>query len=437
MGLLCGACGGDEPVGREQLAAQAEETRTPGPLVGTNPLPENAANPLAATPVPAPDVEAAPVETAKLWYPHRDSLEMVAVMQKVGLAQNGNEVERIEAVVAAWIEADGVADERLMTFAQRDDLCPQTFGVDVTAGVAEVAICPADISDPLIEALRRTVSTASAGGDVVVLHGDGLHCVAPISPTDDPWPCLSHLDESSGRRCPLGPADTRAIVSGVDEWVNSRLAPSLSAPVVTQIPVGAELEVNLSTLRPDAEGLWWVTVRLPEHHRCASVAARFLTSKSVQISDVAPGVGFVFPATGVWRFQPPSTPIDAAVWQLEGTFATTISVQVLRGRWIDERLAAQLERFESEDYEFPEDWYRELSVTGADRAVRPVYTISGSGDIGVNEIWVEAGDFTLVAATSVYAEDLDTAPFDELEAFLTSITVDRDELADAFASAGE
>jgi hypothetical protein len=228
------------------------------------------------------------------------------------------------------------------------------------------------------------------------------------------------LDEN----CQDGGVGTQATVVGVVEYVRVREEPTTASEEIGRLGDGSTVAVYKDQLAYDGSDYWWVPVRLPAAGTCGNVAAEFLADESGRLDQQMPGVSFRPPGTGTWTFTDRTSLRDAIEGALDGLFFTRFSLTVADGTLIDELLAAQLAEFEEFDYDYPVEWNRNVLVPGADRAVRLVTVSSPSGDLGINRLLIEVGGFTLEATTSVYIEDLETAPLDELDAFLESVAID-------------
>jgi hypothetical protein len=211
----------------------------------------------------------------------------------------------------------------------------------------------------------------------------------------------------------------------VVEYVRVREEPTTASEEIDRLADGVTVPVFKDQLTYDGSDYWWVPVRLPASGTCGNVAAEFLADESGRLDQQMPGVSFRPPGTGTWTFTDRTSLRDPIEGAFDGLFFTRFSLTVADGTLIDELLAAQLAEFEEFDYDYPVDWNRDVVVPGADRAVRLVTVGSPSGDLAINRLLIEVGGFTLEANTSVYIEDLESAPFDELEAFLESIAIDR------------
>ncbi len=238
----------------------------------------------------------------------------------------------------------------------------------------------------------------------------------------------------AGVDCPAGQPVADATVSGVENWVRLRGAPSLDSEELGQVDVGTVLGTYPATLSYDGTRYWWVMVELPNSDRCAHVAAEFLANGGGRLDLQIPGVTFRTPRTGTWTFSERTTPRDPVEGFLDGAFYTSYSAFVFDGNLIEQKLAEQLQQFEEFAYDYPENWYSEVVVPGADRAVRVIATVSESGDILADRLLIEVGTYTIDASTSIYIEDLDKAPTEELEDFLVSFQIDPDTFVDRMSA---
>lgn len=225
--------------------------------------------------------------------------------------------------------------------------------------------------------------------------------------------------------CPDGLTATQATVIGVQDWVRIRLEPTVASEEIGRFDVGSTVAVLRDTLGYDGSDYWWVTVQVPATGGCGSVAGNFLTDGSGRLDQQIPGLSFQAPtSSGTWAYADRTSFRDPIDGSLDGAFFTHYTVTVADGLLIDERLAGQLKEFEDFDYDYPADWYREVTVPGADRAVRLIPVQSGSGDIVTDRLLVEIGQTTVEAFTDVYIEDLEFAPIDDLGTFLDSVSFD-------------
>ena len=226
--------------------------------------------------------------------------------------------------------------------------------------------------------------------------------------------------------CPDGLTVTQAVVIGVQDWVRIRLEPTTASEEIGRFDAGSNVGVLRDTLSYDGSDYWWVTVQMPATGGCGSVAANFLTDWSGRLDQQIPGLSFRAPtSSGTWAYADRTSFGDPIDGSLDGAFFTHYTVTVADGLLIDERLASQLKEFEDFDYDYPADWYREVTVPGADRAVRLIPVQSGSGDIVTDRLLIEIGQTTVEASTDVYIEDLELAPTDDLGTFLDSVTFDK------------
>ncbi|NNC93000.1 MAG: SH3 domain-containing protein [Acidimicrobiia bacterium] len=233
---------------------------------------------------------------------------------------------------------------------------------------------------------------------------------------------LEPLDET----CEDGGVGTTATVVGVVEYVRIREEPTTASDEIGQLSLGSTVAVYTDQLTYDGSEYWWVPVRVPAAGTCGSVAAEFLADDSGRLDQQIPGISFRPPTSGEWTFTDRTSLRDPVEGSLDGSFFTTFSVTVTDGTLIDQLLADQLAEFEEFEYDYPADWNIELSVAGADRAVRLIPISSPSGDLVIDRLLIEVFATTVEATTSVYVEDFDRAPLDELDAFLDSVAIDRD-----------
>lgn len=138
-----------------------------------------------------------------------------------------------------------------------------------------------------------------------------------------------------------------------------------------------------------------------------------------------PGLSFDLPGhPSHWQAQPRSAPDDDYEAHYRDTFATSLTVVIRAARTIDHTLEEQAAFYEEHDYDVPDPWYAEVSVSGADRAVQFGY-VSPSGDLGISTVVLEADGIPVEFTYSVYIEDGDRAPTPEQwMATVQSIQVD-------------
>jgi hypothetical protein len=234
--------------------------------------------------------------------------------------------------------------------------------------------------------------------------------------------------------CPNGLDPTTATVVGVEDYVRIRTEASTASAELGRLDAGSSTDAFGDSLSYDGSQYWWVAVQIPGSVACGSVAAKFLSDLSGRMDQQIPGLSFLAPtASGTWTYTDRTSLRDPIEGSLDGAFFTKYSVTVSDGLLIDQLLADQLSDFEAGDYDFPAEWNSEVDVPGADRAVRLIAVVSGSGDVTDNRLLIEVGDFTIEATTSVYIEDLDLAPVEAFNLFLESVELDRDTLLQALA----
>lgn len=247
---------------------------------------------------------------------------------------------------------------------------------------------------------------------------------APVSTTAPPTTTTT-LPSLPGA-CPDGLAATQATVIGVQDWVRIRLEPTTASEEIGRFDAGSTVSVFRETLSYDGSDYWWVAAPMPATGACGNVAAQFLTDGSGRLDQQIPGLSFQAPtSSGTWSYADRTSLSDPIEGSLDGAFFTAYSVTVTDGRLINQLLADQLSEFEEFDYDYPADWNSEVTIPGADRAVRLIPIGSPSGDVLINRLLVEIGETTIEASTSVYIEDLDRAPMDDLAAFLDSVAFDK------------
>ena len=225
--------------------------------------------------------------------------------------------------------------------------------------------------------------------------------------------------------CLDGAVGSEATVVGVVEYVRVRAASTTASDEIDRLGLGSTVTVFADELTYDGSDYWWVTVRLPAAGTCGSVAAEFLADESGRLDQQIPGLSFQAPtSSGTWSYPGRTSLRDPIEGSLEGAFFTKYSVTVTEGRRIDQLLADQLSDFQEFEYDYPAEWNSEVSVAGADRAVRLIPIASGSGDLITDRLLVEVGQTTVEASTTVYIEDLDDSPVDDLIVFLDSVAFD-------------
>jgi len=232
--------------------------------------------------------------------------------------------------------------------------------------------------------------------------------------------------------CPDGLVTTQAVVIGVQDWVRIRLASTTASDEIGRFDAGSAVTAYPETLSYDGSDYWWVRAQVPGTGGCGSVAAQFLTDGSGRLDQQIPGLTFEAPtASGTWTYADRTSLRDPIEGSLDGAFFTNYSVTVTEGRHIDQLLADQLSEFEEFEYEYPADWNSEITVPGADRAVRLITVASPSGDLVINRVLIEIAATTVEASTTVYIEDQDRAPIDDLDAFLDSLAFDKESFLQA------
>lgn len=233
------------------------------------------------------------------------------------------------------------------------------------------------------------------------------------------------VTEPSDGSCPADGTGTEATVVGVVEYVRIRSEPTTASAEIGQLELGTTVTAYTDELTYDGSDFWWVPVQVPGSATCGRVAAEFLADQSGPLDQQIAGVSFRPPSTGTWVYRDRTSLLDPVEALLDGALFTAFSLTREEGALIDDLLAAQLAEFEEFEYEYPEDWFQDVEIPGADRAVRLVTIASPSGDLAINRLLIEVGGSTLEASTSVYIEDLDLAPLDELDRFLESVSIDR------------
>lgn len=296
---------------------------------------------------------------------------------------------------------------------------------------------------------RRPVHTGAVLTALLVLAGCGSSSGDPaassttsVQPTGTSTtaPTATTTPETTTTVAPLeetcleGAVGSEATVVGVVDYVRIRMGPTTASDEIGRLSAGSTVAVYADELTYDGSDYWWVPVRIPAAGTCGNVAAEFLANESGRLDQQIPGVTYTAPtATGTWTYPDRTSVRDPVEGSLEGAFFTNYSVMVREGRLIDQLLADQLSEFEEFEYDYPADWNREVSVPGADRAVRLIPVASPSGDLIIDRLLIEVGDATVEASTSVYIEDADLAPVDDLQAFLDSVEIDPAKLLAAVA----
>ena len=310
---------------------------------------------------------------------------------------------------------------------------PSQLLVRLVATVVTLVVVGACSDDeaPLAEVGATAESVASSTEVSAKATTPPISTTAPLTGTNQttgggpsPTPLSLGPGGIGDGECPTGEGTTLAVVTGVEEWVRMRSGPSLEADEVGRLDVRAEVTAYPNSLTYDGSSYWWVTIAQPDTTSCVSVAASFLSDAKGTLERRLPGIEYTLPTTGTWVPSHTASYLDAYTWALDGAFLAEVAIDVEEATNIDERLAEQLAAYESDGYDVPEQWFEEVSIPGADRAVELTW-ISGSGDVGWGEVWVEVGPYALIVSRAVYIEDFETAPTDEMDRFLTSVKVDR------------
>ncbi|NNC42322.1 MAG: hypothetical protein HKO03_03655 [Acidimicrobiia bacterium] len=263
---------------------------------------------------------------------------------------------------------------------------------------SETTLRPAESSTSSTTVVEATSTTTSTSSTTTTLAPVGIDC-----PADQP--------------------PSQATVTGVDNWVRLRGDATVDSQELAKIDAGSVVETYPATLAYDGAEFWWVAVQQPDSTRCGYIAASFLSTESGRMDRQIPGVFYRIPKTGVWTFSERIMARDPVEGFLEGAFFTSYGTFVRDGKAIDQILAEQLQQFEDLGYDYPDPWYSEVVIPGADRAVRLIPTVSESGDILGDRLVMEVGNHTIDASTSVYIEDVELAPMAELEDFLVSFRI--------------
>jgi len=242
------------------------------------------------------------------------------------------------------------------------------------------------------ESFRQTMA---AGGfpDAALLDEGGQRCFGNTA-DDAPLSCLTAdviAALGPGVPCPTNGWQQRFTVRGVQDSVNGRVGRDLTSTVVRQFELGHDVYVYEANRAP-GDGYTWVTVQLPDSPRCVYVASDF-----VVIADGRPpaGIGFDLPTAGTWWMKAEHRLAQGetrTTWTQEDAFYTAVSIETDSGTSIDDYISDQEAEFER----------------------------------GSNEVLIEVSDYTIRAGSHVYIEDYPDAPIEELQAFVDSITIDRE-----------
>lgn len=286
----------------------------------------------------------------------------------------------------------------------------------LTLIVFTLAACGSSTGDTPESSTTSSQPTTSTTAPVVTTSSTTTTVVAPLNET-----------------CQDGAVGTEATVVGVVDYVRIRMEPTTASDEIGRLGLGSSVTVFADELTYDGSAYWWVTVRLPASGTCGSVAAEFLANQSGRLDQQIPGLSFQPPSAGTWMFTDRTSVRDPIEGALDGSFFTTFSVTVADGKLIDQRLADQLAEFQEFEYDYPAEWNSPATVPGADRAVRLIPVASPTGDLTINRLLIEVGETTLEATTSVYIEDLERAPLDELDAFLASVAINREAFLEAIS----
>jgi len=416
----------------------AEPTETASPTPAKQPT-DDAADPQDGPSDPAPDPT--PMTQVQLLFPRdpesfEDFLAMFPVDRVIYLDGADDPREVVAGTLMAW--ANGPTPEEL----DRGFVAPVTFdwsqcydSVVTPEFIGEtmvVTMCgnlgSAGIGQDAraVESFRQTMAAAGVS-DAVLLAEDGTWCYGVMG--DDPLSCLSDEQRQalgSGTPCPFGPDAQAGAITGVNEAVNARTAPSLDADIETMIPLGDEVTFFVPFSNVRNGGFTWFAVRPAGWMRCVWVASDFIATL-VPTEDQPPaGIAYELPVTGTWRITPDDNDLNATTWLLDGAFYTALSISVESGTNIQDYIAHQEGVFDEFDYDLPEVWYEEVELDGADRAIRPVVIADREGDVIFDQLFIEVDGYTITVSSDIYIEDYDNVPVDEMTAFVDSVLVDRD-----------
>lgn len=338
----------------------------------------------------------------------------MAVVLSFGAAACATEVPVAEVAAASNENAATVTSAASTSSLSTESPTPAP---EATAITPDVALSPA----PTDEASSSTDPTSTASANAA---RKAAEAPTPQSQEFPPTPpAWATCDSSTGT--------AQASVSGVNEWVRTRAGSSRNYDVVGQIDLGTTVTYFPDSLVYDGSEYWWVTVVDPQTNDCVSVAAAFLADPFGRLDRPYQGLAFSLPSTGIWNYRPGNA--DVHTWTLDGAVYTAVSVKVVDENQIDAQLADQLDAFEEWNYDYPEDWYQEVAITGADRAVRFVPIYSDSGDVADERLLIEVGPVTIVLGTSIYIEDVRSAPVDEIQNFLDSTQINRPQFLNSVA----
>ena len=309
-----------------------------------------------------------------------------------------------------------------------------------TEGHRELMSRPSNLPARLIISLfTMSLVAAACGSSSDEAAASSISPPASTTSTSEPVtttaPPTTTTVETSDARCPEGMTPSPATVVGVEEYVRIRLEATTASAELGRLNADSSTEVFADSLNFDGSEYWWVAVQIPGSATCGRVAAKFLSDQSGRMDQQIPGLYFLAPtASGTWTYADRISLRDPIEGSLDGAFFTQYSLTVSDGLLIDQLLADQLSDFQAGEYDYPAEWNSEVDVPGADRAVRLITVVSGSGDVADNRLLIEVGDFTIEARTSVYIEDLDLAPLEAFDLFLESIEFDRAVFLQAISS---
>ena len=435
--LLAGAC----REGNDSAATSAEAIETVVPeTIQDEPSHAPPAETSAPTAAPSPDALLADLDddpaTITVWYPRKpQSLDDFSITfpveRRIELGPDTNHEQRMQAIAAEW--AAGPTDAELAAGYVHPifDLrpfpdCSNPIAIEFVGDAAIASPCGYWTSDGvgadafLLASFNATMMGAGQTR-VAMLDTERRRCVGNES--DTPLSCLpeSATSDTTGNPCPVGRARIEATVSEVTEWARIRDAASLNGDELGQAALGQVMSLYPWTLRSDGSDFSWVVVELPDTpRRCGWMAAHLLSVRGTPLDTPIPGVDHTLPTEGIWNADRSNGRLDYASWQLDRTFATVLNLRV-EHRTIEE-LTTQ--RFDATGSPWIDG--EEIEVVGADLAVRPAYSVSDSGDGGVNEVWIQVGQLTVIGETYLYIEDLPDAPLEAMDAWIDSIAIDRE-----------
>ena len=359
----------------------------------------------------------------------------------------------VAAVVELWIEGptgpEQVVDDLLTPIPFWLPECPggAVTQQQVQDQIALINFCitPTTTNDGetgrLLASFHDTLAAAGFE-DSALLVDYGRRCFG----ADDaaaPLACVSDSAiQAFGPGFDCGPEINPAIgslVAGKGQ-LNLHSGPDAESSVIATLSEGTEITYYVPDVQPPTtDGNTWVEADLGGAEptgRCAYIAASFVRTSSGPIDRAPAGIGYALPQIGNWLVHPRSGPAGPTRWQLEGSFATSLSIDVAAGRSIDDVIAEQEAVFDEFDYDINGPWFEDITIAGADRAIRPITIVSGSGDVATGAIHAEVEDYLISITSDLYIEDMSRVPIDEMTAFVNSLVIDRATLLDGLGAAG-